>query len=60
MTFAIFVFFATALAALLGFQLQRFLPKQYTDERTAGNVKVMLGMLSMLTTVVLGFVTAEA
>lgn len=60
LTFAIFVFFATALAALLGFQLQRLMPKHYTDDSTAGNVKVMLGMLSMLTTIVLGFVTAEA
>lgn len=60
LAFSIFVFFTTALAALLGFQLQRFVPREYTDDATAGNVKAMLGMLSMLTTVVLGFVTAEA
>lgn len=60
LTFAIFVFLATALAALLGYWLQRFVPQRYTDETTAGNVKTMLGMFSMLSTVVLGFVTVEA
>ena len=60
LTFAAFVFIATFVAALLGFQLQRFVPEKYTDDATEGHVKVVLGMLSMLTTVVLGFVTAEA
>lgn len=60
LTFAAFVFIATFMAALLGFQLQRFVPEAYTNDATEGHVKVMLGMLSMLTTVVLGFVTAEA
>lgn len=60
LTFSIFVFFATALAALLGFWLQLFVPRKYTDETTARNVKAMLGMFSMLSTVVLGFVTVEA
>lgn len=60
LSFAAFVFIATFVAALLGFQLQRFVPEKYTDEATAGNVKVLLGMLSVLTTVVVGFVTASA
>ena len=60
LTFAAFVFIATFLAALIGFRLQRFVPEQLTDEATEANVKVVFGMLSMLTTVVLGFVTAEA
>ena len=60
LTFAAFVFIATFLAAMLGFQFQRFVPTRYTDDATEGSVKVVLGMLSVLTTVVLGFVTAEA
>jgi hypothetical protein len=60
LAFATFVFIATFLAAVLGFQLQSFLPGRYTDGATGGQVKVVLGMLSMLTSVVLGFVTAEA
>jgi hypothetical protein len=60
LAFATFVFIATFLAAVLGFQLQSFLPSRYTDGATGGQVKVVLGMLSMLTSVVLGFVTAEA
>lgn len=60
LTFTAFVFITTFLAALLGFQLQRFVPKEYTDDGTEGNVRVVLGMLSALTTVVLGFVTVEA
>lgn len=60
LAFSALVFIATLLAALVGFQVQRLLPEQSTDEATAGDVKVVLGMLSMLTTIVLGFVTAEA
>jgi hypothetical protein len=60
LAFSALVFIATLLAALVGFQVQRLLPDRSTDETTAGDVKVVLGMLSMLTTVVLGFVTAEA
>ena len=60
LTFAAFVFIATFLAAFAGFQLRRFVPERLTDEATEGGVKVMIGMLSMLTTVVLGFVTADA
>lgn len=60
LSFAAFVFIATFVAGLAGFQCQRLLPEKYTDDATAGNVRSMLGMLSMLTAVVLGFVTAEA
>lgn len=60
MTFAAFVFIATFLAALAGFRLQKVVPENYTDEATEGNVKVVLGMLSMLTTIVLGFITADS
>jgi len=60
LSFAAFVFVATFGSALLGFFLRRLVPKRYTDDATEGNVKVVLGMLSMLTSVVLGFVTAEA
>jgi len=60
LTFAAFVFIATFLAALAGLRLQQFVPEKYTDEATEGHIKVVLGMLSLLTTVVLGFVTAEA
>ena len=60
LAFTALVFIATLLAALMGLQVQRLLPERSTDEATAGDVKVVLGMLSMLTTVVLGFVTAEA
>lgn len=60
LTFAAFVFGATFLAALAGFQCHRLLPAKYTDDATEGNVRAVLGMLSMLTAVVLGFVTGEA
>ncbi len=60
LSFAAFVFIATFVPTLLGFLLQRLVPESYTDDATEGNVKVVLGMLSMLTSVVLGFVTAEA
>lgn len=60
LSFAAFVFLATFVAAMLGFRLQKMVPESYTDDATEGNVKVVLGMLSMLTSVVLGFVTAEA
>lgn len=58
--FAAFVFVATFIAAVAGFQCQRLLPANYTDDVTEGNVRGVLGMLSMLTAVLLGFVTAEA
>ena len=60
MTFAAFVFIATFLAALAGFRLQKSVPTSFTDDATEGNVKVVLGMLSMLTAVVLGFVTSDS
>lgn len=60
LTFAAFVFIATFGGALLGFLLKRIVPERHTDEATEGHVKVVLGMLSTLTSVVLGFVTAEA
>jgi len=60
LSFAAFVFVATFGSALLGFYLRRLVRKRYTDDATEGNVKVVLGMLSMLTSVVLGFVRAEA
>ena len=58
--FATLVFIATFLAAELGFRVQGLLPEKYTDDATDGSVKVVLGMLSVLTTVVLGFITADA
>ncbi|MFM7035420.1 MAG: hypothetical protein ACKOYJ_09630 [Planctomycetia bacterium] len=58
--FTTFVFIATFGAAMLGFAAQRFLPRTYADESTAGSVKVVLGMISVLTTVVFGFITADA
>jgi len=60
LTFAAFVFIALSLAALAGFQLQRMLPQKFTDDATEGHVRAVLGMLSMMTAVVLGFVTANA
>lgn len=60
LTFAAFVFIAIFLAALAGFQMQRVLPEKFTDDATEGHVKSVLGMLSMMTAVVLGFVTANA
>lgn len=60
LSFAAFVFIATFVAALAGFQCQGLLPEKYTDDATEGNVRAMLGMLSMLTAVMLGFVTAAA
>jgi len=60
LTFAAFVFISMFLAALAGFQMQRMLPEKFTDDATEGHVKAVLGMLSMMTAVVLGFVTADA
>lgn len=60
LTFSAFVFIAMFLAALSGFRLQRMLPEKFTDDATEGHVKAVLGMLSMMTAVVLGFVTADA
>jgi len=60
LTFTAFVFIAVFLAALAGFRLQRLLPAKFTDDATEGHVKTVLGMLSMMTAVVLGFVTADA
>lgn len=60
LSFAALVFVATFIATLLGFRTQGFLPGKYTDDATEGSVKVVLGMLSVLTTVVLGFITADA
>lgn len=60
LTFAAFVFIVICLSALAGFRLQGLLPPKFTDEATEGNVRTVLGMLSMMTAVVLGFVTADA
>jgi len=58
LSFAAFV--AVLVATLAGFRLQRALPETFTDDATAGNVRSVLAMLSMLTVVVLGFMTADA
>jgi hypothetical protein len=60
LSFAAFVFIAIFVAALAGFRCQRFLPETYTDDATEASVRSVLGMLSMLTAVVMGFVTADA
>lgn len=60
LVFAAFVFICIFAASLAGFQLQRALPRNFTDDATEGNVRSVLGMLSMLTAVVLGFVTTDA
>lgn len=60
LSFAAFVFIAIFVAALAGFRCQRFLPKKFTDDATEASVRSVLGMLSMLTAVVMGFVTADA
>lgn len=60
LTFAAFVFIAMFVAALAGFRFQRLLPEKFTDDTTEGHVKAVLGMLSTMTAVVLGFVTADA
>ena len=60
LVFAAFVFICIFVASLAGFQLQRALPRNFTDDATEGNVRSVLGMLSMLTAVVLGFVTTDA
>jgi hypothetical protein len=60
LSFAAFVFIAIFVAALVGFRCQRFLPETFTDDATEASVRSVLGMLSMLTAVVMGFVTADA
>lgn len=60
LSFAAFVFIVTSLSAAAGFWVQKRIPEKLTDDATEGNVKVVFGMLSMLTSVVLGFVTAES
>lgn len=60
LSFAAFVFIAIFAAALAGFRCQRFLPEKFTDDATEASVRSVLGMLSMLTAVVMGFVTADA
>lgn len=60
LSFAAFVFIAIFVAALAGFRCQRFLPEKFTDDATEASVRSILGMLSMLTAVVMGFVTADA
>jgi hypothetical protein len=60
LTFAALVFMSIFLAALAGVHMQRVLPEKFTDDATEGHVKAVLGMLSMMTAVVLGFVTANA
>lgn len=60
LTFAAFVFIAMFLAALAGFRFQRMLPEKFTDDANEAHVKTVLGMLSMMTAIVLGFVTADA
>lgn len=59
-TFAVFVFIAMCVAAWTGRRLQQALPKTFTEDATEGHVKALLGMFSMMTAVVLGFVTADA
>ena len=59
-TFAALVVVSTLAAAWLGLHAQRLLPDRYTDEATKGSVKAVLAMLSVLVTVVLGFITADA
>lgn len=60
LSFAAFVFIAIFVAALAGFWCQRFLPENFTDDATEASVRAVLGMLSMLTAVVMGFLTANA
>lgn len=60
LSFAAFVFIAIFMAALAGFRCQRFLPEKFTNDATEASVRSVLGMLSMLTAVVMGFVTADA
>lgn len=60
LAFAAFVFIAMFLAALAGFRFQRMLPEKFTDDATGAHVKTVLGMLSMMTAIVLGSVTADA
>lgn len=58
--FATFVFLATFGAVLLGFQVRRVLPGSRVDEATITSTRQVLGLASILTTIVLGFVTASA
>ena len=58
--FAIIVFVVAFGATLLGLRLRRVLPAKYADEPTSASVKAIIGQMAMLTTVVLGFVTATA
>ena len=60
LSFAAFVFIAIFAAAHLGFRCQRLLPARFTEDAVEAGVKSVLGMLSMLTAVVLGFVTGDA
>jgi hypothetical protein len=60
LSFAAFVFIAIFMAALAGFRCQRFLPEKFTNDATEASVRSVLAMLSMLTAVVMGFVTADA
>lgn len=58
--FAAFVFVTTFGAALAGLGIQRFLPRDGIHGATGGSVKVVIGMMSLLTTVVFGFITTDA
>lgn len=58
--FSIIVFIVTFGATLLGLRFRRWLPAIYRDEPTSASVKAIIGQMGILTTVVLGFVTATA
>lgn len=60
LSFAAFVFIAIFVSAFAGFRCQRFLPAKFTDDATEASVRSVLAMLSTLTAVVMGFVTADA
>lgn len=58
--FSIVVFVVTFGATLLGLRVRRWLPAIYRDEPTNASIKAIIGQMGILTTVVLGFVTATA
>lgn len=58
--FSIIVFVVAFGATLLGLRIRRLLPAAYGEESISSSVRAIISQMAILTTVVLGFVTATA
>ena len=57
---SLIVFVGTCVAALVGFWVQRRLPESHQNDATKSSVRLTIGMMATLTSILLGMVTASA